>query len=69
LSSRTWAIDAYLDDPGETRSSSRSRASPQRRLFRDRHPGPPLPVRDLLSAFLLRVRAHAGAVMASRRRG
>ena len=60
-----WAIDAYLEDPGETRfiqSFKSFAASPAfsetvilGRRFR---------FEDLLSAFLLRVRAHAGAAMA-----
>jgi hypothetical chaperone protein len=60
-----WAIDAYLDDPGETRfiqsfkSFAASAAFSETAILGRRYR-----FEDLLSAFLLRVRAHAGAVMA-----
>jgi hypothetical chaperone protein len=60
-----WAIDAYLDDPGETRfiqsfkSFAASAAFSETVILGRRYR-----FEDLLSAFLLRVRAHAGAVMA-----
>ncbi|HEY5008824.1 MAG TPA: Hsp70 family protein [Caulobacteraceae bacterium] len=60
-----WAIDAYLDDPGETRfiqsfkSFAASAAFSETVILGRRYR-----FEDLLSAFLLRVRAHAGAMMA-----
>jgi hypothetical chaperone protein len=60
-----WAIDAYQDDPGETRfiqsfkSFAASAAFSETVILGRRYR-----FEDLLSAFLLRVRAHAGAVMA-----
>jgi hypothetical chaperone protein len=60
-----WAIDAYLEDPGETRfiqsfkSFAASAAFSETAILGRRYR-----FEDLLSAFLLRVRAHAGAVMA-----
>ena len=60
-----WAIDAYLEDPGETRfiqsfkSFAASAAFSETVILGRRYR-----FEDLLSAFLLRVRAHAGAVMA-----
>jgi hypothetical chaperone protein len=60
-----WAIDAYLEDPVETRfiqsfkSFAASAAFSETAILGRRYK-----FEDLLSAFLLRVRAHAGAVMA-----
>jgi hypothetical chaperone protein len=60
-----WAIDAYQEDPGETRfiqsfkSFAASAAFSETVILGRRYR-----FEDLLSAFLLRVRAHAGAVMA-----
>lgn len=60
-----WAIDAYLEDPGETRfiqsfkSFAASGAFSETVILGRRYR-----FEDLLSTFLLRVRAHAGAVMA-----
>jgi hypothetical chaperone protein len=60
-----WAIDAYQDDPAETRfiqsfkSFAASAAFSETVILGRRYR-----FEDLLSAFLLRVRAHAGAVMA-----
>ena len=60
-----WAIDAYLEDPGETRfiqsfkSFAASAAFSETVILGRRYR-----FEDLLSAFLLRVRAHAGAMMA-----
>jgi hypothetical chaperone protein len=60
-----WAIDAYLEDPGETRfiqsfkSFAASAAFSETVILGRRYR-----FEDLLSAFLLRARAHAGAVMA-----
>jgi hypothetical chaperone protein len=60
-----WAIDAYLEDPGETRfiqsfkSFAASAAFSETVILGRRYR-----FEDLLSAFLLRVRAHAGAAMA-----
>jgi hypothetical chaperone protein len=60
-----WAIEAYLEDPGETRfiqsfkSFAASAAFSETVILGRRYR-----FEDLLSAFLLRVRAHAGAVMA-----
>ncbi len=61
-----WAIEAYLEDPGETRfiqsfkSFAASAAFSETVILGRRYR-----FEDLLSAFLLRVRAHAGAVMAA----
>jgi hypothetical chaperone protein len=60
-----WAIDAYLEDPAETRfiqSFKSYAASPlftETSILNRRYR-----FEDMLSAFLLRLRAHAGAAMA-----
>jgi len=60
-----WAIDAYLEDPGETRFIQSFKSFAASAAFSETVIlGRRFRFEDLLSAFLLRVRAHAGAVMA-----
>ena len=60
-----WAIEAYLDDPGETRFIQSFKSYAASRLFTETTIlGRRYAFEDMLSAFLLRVRAHAGEAMA-----
>ena len=61
-----WAVEAYVEDPGETRfiqsfkAFAASESFTETRILERRYR-----FEDLLSAFLLRLRDHAGAGMAS----
>ena len=60
-----WAIEAYLDDPGETRFIQSFKSYAASRLFTETTIlGRRYAFEDMLSAFLLRVRAHAGGELA-----
>jgi hypothetical chaperone protein len=60
-----WAIEAYLDDPGETRFIQSFKSYAASRLFTETTIfGRRYTFEDMLSAFLLRVRAHAGEALA-----
>ncbi len=60
-----WAIEAYLDDPGETRFIQSFKSYAASRLFTETTIlGRRYAFEDMLSAFLLRVRAHAGEALA-----
>ena len=61
-----WAIDAYVEEPLETRFIQSFKSYAASPLFQDtRILGRRYQFEDLLSTFLLRLRAHAGAHMAS----
>jgi hypothetical chaperone protein len=61
-----WAIDAYLDDPGATRFIQSFKSFAASATFSETTIlGRRYRFEDLLSTFLLRVRAHAGAAMAT----
>ena len=60
-----WAIEAYLDDPSETRLIQSFKSYAASPLFTETTIiGRRYRFEDMLSAFLLRLRAHAGAQMA-----
>ena len=60
-----WAIEAYIDDPGETRFIQSFKSYAASRLFTETTIlGRRYAFEDMLSAFLLRVRAHAGEALA-----
>ena len=59
-----WAIEAYVEDPAETRFIQSFKSFAAQESFTETDPGPALPVRDLLSAFLLKVREHGGGDLA-----
>jgi len=60
-----WAIEAYIDDPGETRFIQSFKSYAASRLFTETTIlGRRYAFEDMLSAFLLRVRAHAGGDLA-----
>ena len=60
-----WAIEAYIDDPGETRFIQSFKSYAASRLFTETTIlGRRYAFEDMLSAFLLRVRAHAGEGLA-----
>ena len=62
----SWAIDAYVEEPLETRFIQSFKSHAASALFTDtRVLGRRFTFEDLLSAFLLRVRAHAGDDLAS----
>jgi hypothetical chaperone protein len=59
-----WAIDAYVEEPLETRFIQSFKSYAASPLFQDtRIHGRRYPFEDLLSTFLLNLRAHAGAAM------
>jgi hypothetical chaperone protein len=61
-----WAIDAYLEDPGATRFIQSFKSFAASATFSETTIlGRRYRFEDLLSTFLLRVRAHAGAAMAA----
>jgi|SRR5579872_3450792 len=61
-----WAIDAYLEDPGATRFIQSFKSFAASATFSETTIlGRRYRFEDLLSTFLLRVRAHGGAAMAS----
>jgi len=61
-----WAIEAYVEEPLETRFIQSFKSYAASPLFQDtRILGRRYQFEDLLSTFLLRLRAHAGAHMAS----
>jgi hypothetical chaperone protein len=61
-----WAIEAYLDDPGETRFIQSFKSYAASPLFTETSIlGRRYAFEDMLSAFLLRVRAHAGEAMSA----
>ncbi len=61
-----WAIDAYLDDPAGTRFIQSFKSFAASATFSETTIlGRRYRFEDLLSAFLLRVRAHAGEIMAA----
>ncbi len=60
-----WAIEAYLDDPGETRFIQSFKSYAASALFSETQIlGRRYQFEDMLSAFLLRLREHGGADMA-----
>ena len=60
-----WAIEAYVEEPLETRFIQSFKSYAASPLFREtRILGRRYPFEDLLSTFLLRLRAHAGEAMA-----
>ncbi|MDR3508858.1 MAG: Hsp70 family protein [Caulobacteraceae bacterium] len=59
-----WAIDAYLDDPGDTRFIQSFKSYSASPLFTETTIlGRRYRFEDMLSAFLLQLRAHAGPVL------
>jgi len=61
-----WAIEAYLDDPGETRFIQSFKSYAASSLFTETQIlGRRYQFEDMLSAFLLRLREHGGADMAA----
>jgi hypothetical chaperone protein len=59
-----WAIEAYLDDPGETRFIQSFKSYAASGLFTETQIlGRRYQFEDMLSAFLLRLREHGGAAM------
>ena len=60
-----WAIEAYLDDPGETRFIQSFKSYAASSLFTETQIlGRRYQFEDMLSAFLLRLREHGGEAMA-----
>jgi hypothetical chaperone protein len=60
-----WAIEAYLDDPGETRFIQSFKSYAASSLFSETTIlGRRYRFEDMLSAFMLQLRTHAGAVLA-----
>lgn len=61
-----WAVEAYLEEPRETRLIQSFKSYAASPLFREtRILGRRFAFEDLLSAFMFRLRAHAGAELAS----
>jgi len=61
-----WAIEAYLDDPGETRFIQSFKSYAASALFTETQIlGRRYQFEDMLSAFLLRLREHGGEAMAA----